>query len=58
MDGPGRHDQRERSTMTDQPGPDDPTPASSTPPPDDVPWWSRPTGETLGRAGAYAVERP
>ncbi len=32
--------------MTDQPGPDDPTPASSTPPPDDVPWWSRPTGET------------
>jgi putative serine protease PepD len=32
--------------MTDQPGPDDSTPASPTPPPDDTPWWSRPSGET------------
>jgi putative serine protease PepD len=31
--------------MTDQPPADDATPGPSTPP-DDVPWWSRPSGET------------
>jgi putative serine protease PepD len=32
--------------MTDQSGSDDTTPPSSTPQPDDTPWWSRPSGET------------
>ena len=31
--------------MTDQPGSDDTTPGSPTPPPDDTPWWSRPSGQ-------------
>jgi putative serine protease PepD len=31
--------------MTDQPGSDDTTPGSRTPPPDETPWWSRPSGE-------------
>jgi putative serine protease PepD len=33
--------------MTDQPGSDDTTPGGApTPPADDTPWWSRPSGET------------
>jgi putative serine protease PepD len=31
--------------MTDQPRSDDPTPGGPTPPPDDTPWWSRPSGQ-------------
>jgi putative serine protease PepD len=31
--------------MTDQPGGDGTTAGSPTPPPDDTPWWSRPSGE-------------
>jgi len=31
--------------MTDQPGSDDTTPGSPTPPADDTPWWSRPSGQ-------------
>jgi putative serine protease PepD len=42
--------------MTDQPGWDGTTPGPATPPPDDTPWWSRPSGETWDApAPSYAA---
>jgi putative serine protease PepD len=41
--------------MTDQPGSEDTTPRSPTPPPDDRPWWSRPSGEAWDAPGPPAA---
>jgi putative serine protease PepD len=41
--------------MTDEPGSDNTTPGSPTPPPDETPWWSRPSGEAWDAPAAPSV---
>jgi putative serine protease PepD len=42
--------------MTDQPGSDEPTPEPLSPPVDDLPWWSRPSGQTWDAPAAPGAQ--